>query len=341
LNGPLRTCLLNNHDVARLCGAYKKQGVFNKHNRKPHMTHLTFGTDPEFMVWSRNKKKVVSAIPLLLGSNKYSKLDLGDGFSIFPDNVLAEGTFPPSLNTEQTIKNFRDFITKVQKVLEDQSAHLITRAAHNYDKNELNHPDAKLAGCSPEFCAWSMSEVNPPNLSRTNLRTSGGHIHMGVDSYQTKPADHFLLNLKDKVASVRACDKFVGVADIFLNSDETSPIRKKIYGKSGRYRGRDLAYGVEYRTPSNFWCSRPELVSFFDRLTRYTIGFCEEDPDRFLNDDFPEETSLGVARSIIDKNLKKEAGDFLAKVLPAELYKEAASLAKLPFSENLVKNYGL
>jgi hypothetical protein len=73
------------------------------------------------------------------------------------------------------------------------------------------------------------------------MRSAGGHIHVETT--------------KDQLAVIRAMDLFLGVPSVLMDNGE---MRKKLYGKAGAFRGK--SYGVEYRTLSNFWIFKNELI---------------------------------------------------------------------------------
>lgn len=73
------------------------------------------------------------------------------------------------------------------------------------------------------------------------MRSAGGHVHVETT--------------KDQLAVIRAMDLFLGVPSVLMDNGE---MRKKLYGKAGAFRGK--SYGVEYRTLSNFWIFKNELI---------------------------------------------------------------------------------
>jgi len=65
----------------------------------------------------------------------------------------------------------------------------------------------------------------------------------------------------------------VGVPSLWLDQDPTSPRRRAIYGKAGRYRTKP--YGMEYRPLGNFWLESPDMVSLIYDLTMQAIECVE------------------------------------------------------------------
>ncbi len=304
---------------------------------KNHMhVELTTGPDTEFMLMREGR--IVSAIPCLTGADKENKIDLGNGVKIFPDNVNLEAEISPANSTSEMVENMCDLVNRVNDFLGQSGTTLVAKASHEFDDEQLMHPIAMTAGCSPEQCAYALKDVLPPNLLDTPQRTAGGHIHVGRQGYK-KSSNDFILEPRTKVAAVRACDWLVGTTEVFLNKDESAPARKKLYGRAGRMRGKLLPYGFEYRTPSNFWSARPQIVAFMDNLIRHAVGVCEDDPNIFLDNTMDKEINLTVARDIIDSNNREMAKIFLKRVLPKDIHKEMVALSKLKHSPILKKNW--
>lgn len=297
---------------------------------------LTFGSDPEFMVSVDGQ--ITSAIPFFEFNKEESAIPvkLEDGLTLYPDNVNLEFSMPYGLTTEQSVDNFRKLAQKGNDFLKKNNARLIARASHYFNNKDIEHFHAKRVGCSVEYCAYDMAPCDPPDLKNMTFRSAGGHIHVGRNDYKTT-TETFLLNFESKMAGVRAMDWFVGTALALMDNDPSAPERKRLYGKSGRHRGENLRYGFEYRTPSNYWVSRPELVSFVDRLTRFTMEECIKNMESFLDDS----RDLGVVRLIIDSDDKNEAKSFIKKNFPEKIANEIFDLAALPYNGDMAVNYAI
>ncbi len=100
--------------------------------------------------------------------------------------------------------------------------------------------------CDPDFSVWT-GEQNEAPASGGNLRTAGGHVHIGYND----PDMETSLNI------IKALDIYLGVPSVILDLDKD---RKKMYGKAGAYRLK--MYGVEYRSLSNFWIKDQESINF-------------------------------------------------------------------------------
>ncbi len=58
-------------------------------------------------------------------------------------------------------------------------------------------------------------------------------------------------------------DLFIGAQLVKYDKDTA---RRELYGKAGAFREKD--YGVEYRTPSNYWITSQDMM-------RWVYGQCE------------------------------------------------------------------
>ena len=198
---------------------------------------ISFGSDPEFIL--KSNADIQSAIEIVPGSkeNRYEK----DGHAFYYDNVLAECSIKPAYSREETIENFRECFQLYSELVEP--CKLWCKASARFPSEELKHPEALEMGCKREACAYELDWIEPDEtfFHRSNLRTAGGHIHLGHEI------------LKDqlvRIRTVRMMDLFLGIPSIFIDKDSASKDRKKIYGQAGRFR--EPSHGLEYRTLSNF-----------------------------------------------------------------------------------------
>jgi len=293
---------------------------------------FTFGNDPEFMV--KQGGQVVSAIPIIKG-DKHDKTDLGGGYFCFHDNVLLETNILPGDTKDVVLGNIKTGISKIAMAISG-SYELTTQASHDFTPEECSHEHARVVGCSVEYCAYTGQECTPPNFQGTK-RSAGGHIHLGRsdfkefievngNTYWPKDGknvdDEVLLNDFSKLQVIKLMDVVVGMSLVLIDKDPTSPARKSLYGKAGRLR--PCPYGVEYRTPSNYWLSSPKLASLIYDLSMYVLGiadsgnadavlsqFNENDVQQAINDN-----DVALASTILEVGL---AGDsaLLQRVLEA------------------------
>lgn len=213
------------------------------------MVQFKIGCDPEIFLMQGGKYK--SAVGLIGGSkHKPLAIDKG-GFAILEDNVAVEFNTKPANSFEE----FRDGIYKVLDHLREKLTgyEFSTASAVSFPKEELNTPEAQEFGCEPDYDAWRMCENYKPQAADKNLRSAGGHIHVGSPIAKKRSAD-----------TIRAMDLFLGVPSVVMDSGKE---RRELYGKAGAFRPKP--YGVEYRTLSNFWIFSDDTIRWaFDGTQR-------------------------------------------------------------------------
>jgi len=228
---------------------------------------FTFGTDPEFMLLDENNKHK-SAIGVVPGNKE--KRHAMNGHEFFHDNVLAEVAIKPASSKAEAVNNIGDAIKCYAYIVDPYK--IKAQAAHNYSKSQLDCEEAKEVGCDPDKCAYKMLIMDPSEiigkfLMGSKLRSCGGHVHLGTSVTEEN-------EVRDGKWLVRMLDLIVGVPSIFLDKDPTSKTRKKLYGQPGRYR--DTNYGIEYRTPGNFWLASPTLVEIMYDLCACAIKLVDD-----------------------------------------------------------------
>jgi len=225
---------------------------------------FTFGSDPEFML-VRNGQ-FISAIGVVPGSRerRFTK----NGHQFYYDNVLAECAIKPAKTKNEAVNNIREALKTYAEIL-GPNIRLLAQASQNFPKSELLHKDALKAGCSHEQCAYTLDIcIKPPleEIKTGNLRSAGGHIHLGSKMLQGSLQCIF---------AARMLDLFLGVPSIFIDHDETSRIRKQLWGQAGRYRRPK--HGLEYRSIGNFWLGSPELVKLIYDICEFVVKFVEDE----------------------------------------------------------------
>jgi hypothetical protein len=142
------------------------------------ITNVTFGTDPECFIISKKTGKVKSAVKLIPGTKEHPQRipELGPGFAIQTDNILAEFNVPPVTNIDdwvtniEAMKNYiRDF---VQKINPDYD--ILCAASQKIQKSELRSKQAKEFGCSVDYCIYTgQANPRPAAADTTNVRSAG------------------------------------------------------------------------------------------------------------------------------------------------------------------------
>lgn len=218
---------------------------------------ITIGTDPEAFLFDKTLKKVVTSIGIVPG-DKNEPFELEKGINVLKDNALIEFNTRPVSSISNFIKEI-DYCKKLIKnvILKDRYE-MIFKPSNIFCDEDLKDPFLQIFGCETDFNVYTRS-VNEVPDSSTNLRSAGGHIHIG---FKHKAE----LNYIEKV--VKSLDLFISVP--LLNVDKDSE-RRKLYGKAGCFRIKP--YGLEYRTPSNFWLNSDKYIEFIYNKVEEAIDF--------------------------------------------------------------------
>lgn len=252
------------------------------------MNFHTIGTDTELFARDNNGKHI--ALCGKIGGSKEKPLQLADlahGFAVQEDNVAVEFNIPPC----STAKNFTDsigiMIHRVSGILANMGLTLANEVAVSFDKSELTHPTALMFGCEPDYNSWTRMENSKPQADDENLRTAGGHIHVGTSA--------------NMIEVVQNMDLFLGVPSVLLDNSAGAAKRRELYGKAGAMRPK--SYGLEYRVLSNFWVFDAELVRW---VYQQTVNSCETAMayTTKLSDDIQHCINTGdkeLAQSLVEK----------------------------------------
>lgn len=212
------------------------------------------GADPELFL--RNPYgKYKSAVGLLTGTKEEpTPIDeVGHAYQV--DNVAVEFNIPAA----ESLNAFRSSIHKVLDHLRSilPGLEFSKESAISFPEEELQTPEAQMFGCEPDYDAWNMMENEKPHAADPNLRSCGGHIHVGSPIAVDNP-----------ISVIRACDLFLGVPSVALDN---GTLRRNLYGKAGSFRFKK--YGAEYRTLSNFWIFDDDLINWAYHGTRQALDF--------------------------------------------------------------------
>lgn len=247
---------------------------------KINLESVLIGTDPEAFVRIKETGEIASAIGLIPGDKDHPHPIGEEGHAIQTDNVMVEFCVPPTNDAKKLYKDIQICLATIGAML-PKELEVVIQASAILDKKYLRNKQAKTFGCDPDFNVYTLSPNTPPN-SRGQLRSAGGHIHIGYEN------PDFHKNLK----IVRAMDLFLGIPSILLDKDTE---RKKMYGKAGAYR--EKKYGIEYRVLSNFWIATEETVAWAMRQAKKAVEFASEE------DWLDDETSANIQLAINNQDL--------------------------------------
>ena len=230
------------------------------------MSYLkSIGADVELFAFDK-VNNTHKSLCVLIGGTKEKQMQIKElplGFALQEDNVSVEYNIPSCSTGTSWRQSHEAVLSHINKLLLKKGFRISKDASASFIDTELTHPNALVFGCEPDYNAWSKMENSKPQCDDKNLRTAGGHIHVGTD-----------MNMLD---GIKQMDLFLGIPSIILDSTPASQARRQLYGKAGAMRPK--SYGFEYRVLSNFWIFNPELVDWAFQATRKAI----QDPRKITN----------------------------------------------------------
>lgn len=262
------------------------------------MYNITLGSDPEIFI--EKDGKVVSAIGMIPGTKDEPHPISNDGHYIQTDNIAFEYNIPPCSNEDDFVKNILFVRDYLQSIAIQNGCTLSTKASELVDPEELKHPQALVFGCEPDFNPYDLCINERPLAKDSNLRSVGGHIHIGYPEPSAEKSETI----------VKAIDMFVALPAMFKDHDER---RRELYGKAGAFRFKE-PWGVEARVLSNFWIHEESLIRWVYQHTIKAVTLV-------LNGKYAEKYQQyeRTVQSIINSNDKEAAEAFIDKVLKEEL----------------------
>ena len=206
------------------------------------MKVLAVGSDPEFFIQNRDGK-IIPSRGIIPGTKKKPRpLVWG---AVHRDNVCCELNPLPGMSESEFSDNFENLKEEVEdKMLRPRRMSLVAKTSHEFTLEQLSYREAMEFGCDEDFTIWN--RIQPP-VARdpySLVRSAGGHIHIAIAGMARASLATVISRL----------DLFISVLLVLLDPDT---LRRQSYGKAGCYRIKP--YGIEYRTPSNVWCTSDKL----------------------------------------------------------------------------------
>lgn len=220
------------------------------------MAIVSVGCDPELFLQDETGK-LISAIGKFGGSKEKPRpmRKLGPGFALQEDNVALEFNVPPAKSGKEFAANIQTAVDELSKRAARRGLSLAKICSHSFTPDQLDTPQAKVFGCDPDYNTYTGNTNPRPQCDDPTLRSAGGHIAFGLDTDK----NYFQEYVK--------CFDVLFALPLLLCDPDTK--RRALYGKAGAYR--KTPFGVEYRTLSNFWVFRPELVQ---KMLDFVVGKC-------------------------------------------------------------------
>jgi len=221
---------------------------------------ISGGCDPEVFM-ADLKGNLKSSVGLIGGSKSHPmELPLGKGFAVQEDNVAMEFNIPPANGAAEYVSHIRKTLGFLEQTIQQAYGFkIVNQSAAVFPDAELNSDAARMFGCDPDYDVWTGRKNPRPSAPDKNLRSCGGHVHVGFD-----------INSVNRGSVMKAMDLHLGIPSVLMDKGE---LRKQLYGKAGAYREKE--FGVEYRTLSNFWIFDNRLIEWVWRNTERAISAVE------------------------------------------------------------------
>ncbi len=244
----------------------------------------TLGADPELFV--KDAQGTIVPVCGKVGGTKAvpermpPELLPGDSerYHYQEDNCAFEFNVPPSTSASTFSIRIEMALTAAKKILAAKGlTPYYSQCFHRFSNKDLEHPQATTIGCDPDYVAYGDDGAvkrEAFDIKQLGLwRYTGGHIHFGYD--KTLIPDHVMVQL---------IDALVYLPSVHLDLQGG---RRELYGRAGVFRPKK--YGVEYRTPSNYWLHKPSIIAnragqllhtlhrFTDRLHDFYMAMPEKE----------------------------------------------------------------
>lgn len=297
---------------------------------------ITIGMDPEFFLRKENyNRRVLLAQELGLGGTKEVGLPIpgfDPTYQYHRDNVLLEITTPVASTADEWSKICINTKRAANKIAADHRARIAWSVSAAYVSDEMlrQYPSAMEVGCSPDQDAYNAGNTRGQPDAATvlgNVRTAGGHVHIGTTKGFNCPNFIVALLMDWAVTPVYRMLYSPSHSPLQWHASDTELLpyqteRTKIrpwYRQPGLYR--DKNYGIEYRSLSNEWMTRQATQKAVFDAAKAVGWYCEN-------------------RSAKDIRALMNTIDFAQvvhahSVLPAEL-----SAMRLPISRSRIGVYG-
>lgn len=174
--------------------------------------------------------------------------------------------------------------------------------------------NSKRFGCMPSYNVYEESGIHV-NPKEYRYRSAGGHIHLGGTT------DGVTKVLKDTEHLVPLLDAIVGNTCVLIDRDPGNAERRKVYGRAGEHRLP--RYGIEYRTPSNFWLRSYPVMSLVFGLARHAVNVLYN--GKKFHDEILSTVDIDDVRKAINENDFALAKRNFNKIMPVLMEMDAST----------------
>jgi hypothetical protein len=256
---------------------------------KPECRIVTvkFGCDPEVFIKKTITTKKGNKVTRIVGSERLlpeEGIKIGamwnDRGTLVRDGVQVELNPTSEPCRANHINNVKElFIVLRDEVNKKKDMKICFDQVVTITKKELMSlsPKSRQFGCMPSFNFYDTKElkaeiaVDPKKYMK---RSGGGHLHLG-EGYK---GDRVGIALRNYDKIIPLLDLVVGNTCVIIDRNPLNAERRKVYGRAGEFRMP--AYGVEYRTLSNFWLRDSQIFSLVTGLARTAVSILVNSTDK-------------------------------------------------------------
>jgi len=263
---------------------------------------LKYGTDPEFFAAEKINEKYYVVPPVFFRRKLGLKPIIEDekhpvfyilknGIKIHEDGAAFEFNGEPHNSIKEVYLDVQEGLETLSSLIEKYGYSLYCKPTINFDTKRFKKEtdDFKMClifGCDKDYDAWEWEKEYDENLFpewkyfsenagqisalKHPFRYAGGHLHIsGSEFFEKYPL------IIVRLLSMTVGNYVVGNSPF----PELEKLRTYKYGKAGKFRPQkypDGSIGIEYRTPSNTWCSSPQMLDGIEYWINKTLEYIED-----------------------------------------------------------------
>ena len=235
---------------------------------------IVMGADPEIFLSKNGKiigsERVIPGGPLV-GPAQSCNPSLSMG-QVVRDGIQAELHPAPTHCRQILAENTLELLKLLGTEAAKHGAKLDFSQTVTVTQKEINSlsEESRRLGCQESLNIHTPGRGLGIDPTKYQVRSAGGHMHFDLTAVLDANGQRI-----DVLKFVPILDILVGNTSILLDDDPRAAERRQVYGRAGEFR--TPAYGLEYRTLSNFWLRSEMYLSLMFGLARQAIGLVYTD----------------------------------------------------------------
>ena len=222
---------------------------------------LTYGADPELFLQQDGR---IIGSERVIPEEGLRKVVVRDGVQV--ELNPQPGTSPNALGVN--ISNaFRLLARRLQEVNNVTCCFDVLVDVPRSELDALSQKAREL-GCQPSKNAYGEKPITV-DVKEYRKRGAAGHMHLGLLTVPEVFSPRS--NIDARATLIPLLDVFVANTAVLLDRDPGNAERRQNYGRAGEYRD-DKPYGLEYRTPSNFWLRNYTLLDLMYGMAAFATS---------------------------------------------------------------------